>query len=267
MMLNDWKEDYKNIYLNIRFESLKNWKAKSLIVALGTAIVLSMLFFLMPILTNTEFPSEADEFLSSNLGLINYLIMLCAILFGADAINREHQNKTTLIIYPLPQRRTSIVVGKFIVHLLSSWLIIMLYYSIISVETMYIYGLDVLTTDMIKSMLFAFLYMTAVLAIAFFLSTITNSSAISMTLTFFLFFLLLPTVNSVLIMVDIDSSWILTNYSCFITKIFRFPSEMFLPRHMLSSVEVDFYKGINVCLMYVITFFSLSWILALRKEV
>jgi ABC-type transport system involved in multi-copper enzyme maturation permease subunit len=267
MLDNEWKEVYQNIIFNIQFESLKNWKAKRTIVAFATACLLALLFFVIPVLTNTEFPIDSDEFLASNLGLVNYLIMLNAIIFGADAINREHQQKTTLLIYPLPQRRTSIVVGKFIVHLVTSWIIISLYYLITSTEFILIYGIEELTNDMIKSLLFALIYMASTLAIAFFLSAIANSPAISMALTFFLFFLLLPTLNSVLILVDIDSTWLVANYSGIITKVFRFPSEMFLPRHMISSVEVDFDRGIEVCLAYTLVFFTGGWFTTLRKEV
>lgn len=267
MITNEWKEVYQNIAFNLRFESLKNWKAKRIFVALSAACLLAVLFFIIPLLTNTDFPTEADEFLASNLGLVNYLIILNAIIFGADAINREYQQKTTLLIYPLPQRRTSIVVGKFIVQLLTSWVILNTFYLIISLELVIIYGIKALTDDMLKSLLFTFIYMGATLSIAFFLSSITNSPAISMALVFFLYFLLLPTLNSVLLLVDIDSTWLVTNYSCIITKVFRFPSEMFLPRHMILSVEVDFKRGVEVCLAYIFMFFTGGWLVTLRKEV
>ncbi len=263
----DWKEDYYDIWQNIKFEFLKNWKARRSLVAVSISVLLSSLFYFVPVLTGNEFPSDANEFLATSMGLMNYVLILNAIFFGSDAVNGEHHRKTTLLIYPLPQRRSVIMFGKYIVHLLTSWVVIFIYYSVTAVETAGIYGFDAIPNDMLKSLLFSFLYMAALLSIAFLLSALVRNPAVSMALTFFLFFLLLPTLNSLLTMIEADSSWILTNYSGIITKIFRFPSDTFGPRHLRSSNDIDFYEGIRVCLVYMIGSFLGSWILTLRKEV
>jgi len=266
-ILNEWKHDYYDVWLNIRFEFLKNWKSKRSLIAVGISVALSSLFYLFPLLTASDFPSEANEFLATSMGLMNYILLLNAIFFGADAINGEHYKKTTFLIYPLPQRRSVILFGKFITHLLTSWGVILIYYLITNFETVLIYDINALTVDLLKSILFSFLYMGTLLSITFFLSAFIRNPAISMALTFFLFFLLLPTLNTLLLMIDFDSSWILTNYSGFITKFFRFPSDIFGPRHLRSPDDVDFYLGIRICLIYALISFVGAWFFASRKEI
>ena len=266
-ILNEWKQDYYDVWLNIRFEFLKNWKSKRSLVAAGISVTLSSLFYLVPLLTGSDFPTEANEFLATSTGLINYILLLNAIFFGADAINGEHHKKTTLLIYPLPQRRSVILFGKFIMQLLTSWGVILIYYLITGTETVLIYDVNALTFDMLKSILFSFLYMGALLSITFFLSALIRNPAISMALTFFFFFLLFPTLNTLLLMIYFDSSWILTNYSAFIIKLFRFPSDIFGPRHLRSPDDIDFYLGIRICLIYTIISFAGAWLFTSRKEI
>ncbi|MFW9915147.1 MAG: ABC transporter permease [Candidatus Thorarchaeota archaeon] len=266
-LIADWKEDYYDIWLNIRFEFIKNWKAKRTLIAAGISLVLSAMFYFIISLSGSEFPTESNEFLATSMGFVQFLLMLNAVLFGADSLNSEHHKKTALLVYPLPQRRSVIVFGKFIVQLISSWGVILIYYGITAMEVSVIYGWDHLTLDLIKSYLFSCLYMSALLAVAFFLSALMENPAVSMALTFFLLFLFFPVLNAVFNLIDFDTSWIFTNYSKFIMDVFRFPAESFGPSARFRSAEdLDFYKGVWICLMNVFGFFIGSWILTLRRE-
>ena len=111
-------------------------------------------------------------------------------------------------------------------------------------------------------MFYTFVYMAAILSLAFLLSAFINSSSISITLTFFTIMMLFPLLNMIFEMVDIDSSWIITNYSSLITEIFRFPSEAFGPAALNGSPDTtSFNEGIFYCL----TYFSLGFIICLVK--
>ncbi len=266
-LVNDWKADYYDIWLNMRFEILKNLKTKRTLMAIGISILLSTLFYFIPVLTGSDFPADSGEFLSSSMGYVSLILLLNAILFGSDAVNTEHYKKTALLIYPLPQRRSGILIGKFIVQLLTSWFVAAIYYLMVSIEVWSIYGIDAVTTDLLKSLLFSLLYMSALLGIAFFLSALVKSPALSTTLTFFISMMFFPILNLLLSLVDLETRWILSNYSGIITQVFRFPSDMFGPGHIGSSDGFDFYDGVLVCLGYTIISFIGTLILTLRKEV
>ena len=200
------------------------------------------------------------------MSFTNLIIVLNAIFLGGDAINSEKYNKTALLIYPLPQRRTAIFMGKFMAQLLTSWTVIAIFYGTSSVIISIAYRFDSLSSEIIKSILFAFVYMTALMSLAFFLSSLVNNPASSMMFTFFIVFMLLPITSMILAGIDYNTSWILTNYSSIITDVFRFSSSSFGPPN-ITSESINFNKGVNLCLIYSLIFTAFSWYYSMKQEV
>lgn len=263
-LLFDWKEDFYTLKLNIKFELLKTISQSRLLLVSIIAVAMPFLFYIVPVIAGDPLPDTANGFLASIMGFVYLIMVLAAIFFGGDAIAVERYAKTALLIYPLPQKRTSIFLGKYISQLLSSWFIVSLYYATSAVLVIYYYGFEELSEEMAKSILFAFVFMTALLSIAFFLSSIVKNPAGAMMLTFFLLFMFGPIINMVLIGIDANTDWIITNYSGLITQVYRFPSQSFGPG---MSNSPDFYEGINLSLIYAGISGFLSWIFMMRQEV
>ena len=55
--VDSWKTDYQDLWLNIKFELLKNWKRNRSTVAIIIVILTAFPFYLIPTLTNTDFPT------------------------------------------------------------------------------------------------------------------------------------------------------------------------------------------------------------------
>ncbi|MHA2249790.1 MAG: ABC transporter permease [Candidatus Kariarchaeaceae archaeon] len=262
------KADYFDLWLNIRFEFLKNWKRSRTLVAIGVSLLTSLIFYMIPKVTSTEFPEESFEFLSNSMGFVYMILILNAILFGSDAINGEHYNKSVLLIYPLPQRRMTIIVGKYISQLFTSLLVISLYYGVVAIEVSNVYGFEAITEDFLKSLLFSYVYMAVLMAFAFMMSALVKSPAISMVLVFFSLFLLFPIVIMMFVFADIETSFIFTNYSTMITQIFRFPTDFSLAGVQTdNSFTPDFNEGIFVCFISLIVFIGTAIGFELRREV
>ncbi|MHA2168370.1 MAG: ABC transporter permease [Candidatus Kariarchaeaceae archaeon] len=267
-IVNEIKADYFDLWLNIRFEFLKNWKRSRTLVAMGVSVLTSMIFFIIPKITSTDFPEESFEFLANSMGFVYMILILNAILFGADAINGEHYNKSVLLIYPLPQRRMTIIVGKYISQLITSWLVVSLYYGVVALEVWNVYGIDAITEDFLKSLLFSFLYMAVLMAFSFMMSALVKSPAISMVLVFFSILLLFPIIIMMFIFADIETSFIFTNYSTMITKIFRFPSEFSLAGVQTdANLTPEFNEGVIVCFISLLVFIMTAIGFELRREV
>ena len=264
-IINNWLNDYYDLYLNMKFELLKNQKQKRILIVGVISIVLPLLFYIVPILANTPLPETVDEFLPDIMTFTYLIVVLNAIFFGADSLNSETYSKTALLLYPLPMRRTIIFLAKYLTQLLTSWFMISLYYATSAVIIAGVYGTDQFSIAWIKSLLFAFLYMAALLSIAFFLSSIVRNPAASMMFTFFLIFMLLPITSMLLNRIDVDSSYIVTNYSSFITKIFRFPSSSFGPS--LESENTTIERGISLCLLYSFVLTIGAWWYNNKQEV
>ena len=126
------------------------------------------------------------------------------------------------------------------------------------------YGTSEIPAEIITSALVSMVYMSTVLAFAFLLSAIMKSTATSMTLTFFGIMILLPLVNNLLGIANIDLYWLFTNYSGLVTDVLQIEASSAGP--FGGSTDVDFGEGVvNLVIQTVV--FVLSFIyFGIKKE-
>ncbi len=265
-LISEWKQDFKELWSNMRFEHLKNMRRKRLLIVVVTSISLALLFYLIPALSGNDFPDDCAAYISDLIGFVSLILILNAMFLGSDAINREHYSKTALLLYPLPQRRSIVIIAKYFTNLFTSWLSLAAYYAVVIITAIVIYDLDDIPDAIVRSFLFAMLYMSTLLAVGFALSALLDSPAASMAMTFFGFMILLPMVNMLLGSIDVDTDWIFTNYSGFISSVFRFPAEHMGPMSS-STGDLDFYEGIAYLLSYGFAGMATALGMGMRKEV
>ena len=203
---------------NIRFEVVKATRNRKNLIVFGIAVLMSLLFYLIPVLTGTDYPDTARGYISNVMGFASLIMVLFAIFLGADAINREHAEQTDLLIYPLPQSRTNVIISKFLTSMSIAVFALALYYGVVAGTTILVYGEGTIPDGFITSYLYSVLYMTTVMAFAYLLSALFKGTAASMTLTFFGLQMILPILNLLLGLASVDTIWIFTNYTSFITE-------------------------------------------------
>jgi len=102
--------DLYDIYLSFRFELTKHFKRRRLLIVGALAILIPLLFLI-------KAANLADQFASDSLMLMNVLVIISGAMFAGDAISSEFEKKTALLVFPTPQRRVSILVGKYLAAL------------------------------------------------------------------------------------------------------------------------------------------------------
>ena len=123
------------------------------------------------------------------------LVVICATFFGADSIVGEFQNRTGYLMFPNPIKRSSILFGKFGASMTVGIVVMGLFYLAIAILSMLtLGGVD---DDFGMSFAFAIEYLLAVMAIAYLVSSILKGSVGALVLTFFMFIMILPIVDSV----------------------------------------------------------------------
>ena len=264
-LLDYWTKDTQEFKINFSFEFLKQWKKKRILITIILTFFVSLSFYLVPEIGGGDFPATADEFLKTSMQFVDLLIIFSAMFLGGDSINRESHDKTSLLIYTLPQRRTILIITKFLVNLLLAWIALLLYYFIMAVNVTIIYGYDAIPKEILRSLLFAMLYQIVILSLAFFLSVIMKSPASSMSLTFFSAKIIIPLTSVLLGIIEVNTWWIFTDYSSIITDVFRFPSEVFALK--AQNEDLNFYTGVKVILGYSASFLASSLVLGNKKEV
>jgi ABC-2 type transport system permease protein len=264
---NDLFSDFTHLILNIKFELRKHLKRKRLYLVVALAILLPLIFYVIPPAFGIEFAETAATFANSNLGFINLLIVISGAVFVGDAVSGEFENKTGLMLFPTPQRRTPIFVGKFIAAVIGVWLVVSLYYLVTVLEIVQIYGIAGISTEITQSFLLALLYSISVVSIIFFFSSILKRTITSALIGFFLLMMILPIISGVLIWVDVDPWFIVTYSAGLITGILGLPVEMHGPQAVDTvAFQPEFYTGVAVMVAYSIIFFILATIIANRRK-
>jgi ABC-2 type transport system permease protein len=268
----DIKEDIIHTLVNVRYELRKHFRRKRILLAAALALIIPILFYIIPKIRNVEFASTSVAFMSSSLGFINLLIIISAAMFAGDAISGEFETRTALISLSTPQRRSSIFIGKYVASVLAVFAIIVLYFSIVSAETLGIYGIGSMPDAAGKSFLLSLLYGTAAVSMTFFFSSILKGVMSSTLLSFFTFLMILPIVSALLQVASVEPWFIVTYSAGLMTNVFvqepafRAGSRNGPPSLVTQTIP-NFTVGVEVMAAYAIILFILAMVIAVRKDV
>lgn len=261
-------DDLKHTILSTGFELEKHIRNRRLLIMAIIAVAMPLVYYVLPKLTGKDLTDDAGMLMTMNLGFVNLLVIISGAVFIGDSVSGEIQNKTALLLFPTPQRRTSIFLGKIISAVIATWAVIMIYYLVTFFEVGLIFGFERIDTGFLKSFLLALLYGLSVVSVVFLLSGIMKRS-ISVILTGILsFFMVLPIVSKVLQGIDIEP-WFLVTYSAgLITDVLGTGEEVgFGPgKHMaVSGFEPDLGVGILIMAAYILIFMMTGMIISTRR--
>ncbi len=259
--------DFYHAYLSMRNELLKHFRRWRLVLAVLLATLIPLLFYVVPLVRDISFPSSSNSFAAQNLSFVSTLVIITGAFFAGDAISGEFEARTGLILFPTPQRKSSIFIGKYIAASIVTILIVVLYFVVSIFELIAIYGLEGVSIAILKSFLISSLYAFGVVSVMFIFSSTINGAMTSTLAGFFTLLLVLPIAEFVLILVS-EEPWYLITYSGrLITQVFSAQvTQQGGPPTEFQTFQPDFTTGIEVMLAYAVVLFALSMIIASRKE-
>jgi len=181
---------------------------------LGILILVGLivgLFLGLPPALGIAYASTPNAFVSTFATFASLLVILGGVLFAADALVSEHEKRTGYFLFPNPVRREVLVVGKIAASLIVCAAVLTLYYGAAAIAALAI--THSLTWDIGLSYLYALAYMTAVVGIAYLISSLLKSTVAATVLTFFLFTLIFSIVGGILPLAKIAPWFIPTSAS------------------------------------------------------
>jgi len=258
---NALRSELYDVYLSITFELRKHLRRRRLFIIAALAILVPLIFY-------ATTPDTADQLAAISLRFLSILMIISAAMFAGDAISGEFESKTGLLLFPTPQSRTSIFVGKYIAALIITFLVVSLYYVIMILQTIHLFGVSEIPAELAQSYLTASIYVTSVVSVVFFFSSILKRSIASTILGFVLLMLVLPVVAGVLTMLEIEPWFIVTYSGELITSVLGKGSLFPGPGgHLnLEAYSPDFGPGIAVMAGYTIIGFLAGIMIADRKS-
>ncbi|MCJ7521583.1 MAG: ABC transporter permease [Dehalococcoidia bacterium] len=257
-------------YLSIRFELKKHLRRKRLLIVAILAILMPLIFNVVPTVGDTDFTAYADIFAAAILSFITVLIVITAALFAGDAVSGEFENKTGLLLFSTTQSRVSIILGKYIAALLATFTVVSLYYAVTTLEIGAIYGVGEIPTELAQSYSLALLYSMSAVSVVFFFSSVLKRTISSTILGFVFLMMVLPIIETILQFTDIEPWFIVTYSSGLITEALGGIDFAFGPGgHGINSLDFtpDLNVGIMVMIAYTIIFFVSGMVVANKRSV
>lgn len=262
--------DFRQFLTVVRYEILKYLRSKRLLAMFIILFLVVYLILLVPPAFSYSYPNTFTDFASVFINFAGILILLCATFFGSDSFVSEFQQKTGFVIFPNPVKRLSIGLGKFAASMTVSILVMSCYYGLIA---LYVGGIEKeVTVQFVYSYGLALLYLTSVMSVAFFISSVMRGTVGSTLLTFFLFLLILPMIEGVLTFVGVKPSLSITFAGGVLAYILQVPYPVdevraFPPNNPQITIHI-FYPEVllSIALMVAYTFIFLLMALWIFKR-
>jgi ABC-type transport system involved in multi-copper enzyme maturation permease subunit len=249
-------------YLSVKFELLKHLKRRRLLIVAALAIIVPLIFFV-------RVPDTAGQFVDEVLFFTNILIIISAAMFAGDAISGEFERKTNLILFPTPQRRGTIFAGKYLAAVLATFLVVLLYYATLTLQTAGLFGWGEIPRELAKSFLVALIYALAAVSLIYFFSAVLKRTLSSTIVGFLSLIMVLPVISFILQRVN-QEPWFIVTYSAgLITNVLGISGNPFGPGGQGPSIAEftpKFGIGVAVMIAYAIVFLVSGMLVALRRE-
>jgi len=236
---------------------------------LGFVLLVSVAFLVVTIVKDSN-SGTAPDYLASLLGTIQVFgIIICAFI-GGDAIAMDFGGGTGYYVLVLPVRRSVLLLGRYIAAFAVSFLLILVVYLMAILGTVYFYGVGGVPWDLVvQSLALSALYAAAIVATAFFLSSLFRSPAMSMITTVLILFLGLDIADEI-VQVSGYEPWYSIYYAGQVisTVISPVPHKMTVGMGRFEFVTYSPYiwEGALIMLGYLVVFLPLSLFLYNRKE-
>lgn len=188
-------KDINQVYLIGKYELLKHLRSKRFYGILAIEFVVIILILALPPLLGEEYRSDPAGFAEDYFQFVWILVVIGATLFAGDSLVSEFQNRTGYLIFPNPVKRESFFLGKFMASIAIMFVVVLIYYAVVSILALAITGgVSSLTLNSIG---LALLVVIAASAIGYLISSFMKGSTGALVLTFALLLLIFPIVDGV----------------------------------------------------------------------
>lgn len=230
-------------------------------------VILAALFLTISIVLTAKFPYMFGAPQSKLFGItsimtlhsmwVPFISLLGAVLFASYTIVSEFEERTYLLLFTRPVKKTTIFVGKFLASYAVTLLVVMLYYGIAIVHSLIVGGeAGKVDSSALISIGLTMMYIFAVSGLAMLFSCISKKGSISALMTFFLV-TMVPTMMTIVLMLAIpggDYWYVLDGAATNITSI------------MDASESVLLSQPVTALFLWGIIPLVAGWIIFLKRE-
>lgn len=211
------------------------------------------------------FMNNPDNVLFTYASNVTFLILIGAVLFASYTIVSEFEERTYLLLFTRPVKKTSIFVGKFLASYAVVLVTMLIFYGISAIHSFALAG--GVSSKIWESFLISLFYGFAVSSIAILLSTISKKGSVSALMSFFII-LIVPQIvwalfvitNPMLMNPSTPFSYELENYWYFINVAGSSVSQV-----AIESISISL-PIVSLSLWGIVPLVA-AWLIFLKKEV
>ena len=196
--------DLKQIMVVTKNELIKCVRGKKFLISLGIVGVVFILITLLQLVTGAwDSLNGIGIFIDTYFGNATLVIALVVALLSSTAIVSEFEERTALVLFTRPIKRTSIFVGKVLACVIIEAAIILGYYVLACLVG--IIKIGALSPDIILSFLIAVLYAFAASGIAFIISSFFKKGSVCTIIALLVLVVILPIASAMVSSSGADS--------------------------------------------------------------
>lgn len=223
----------------IRFELIRNYKKTVLILSIFFGVF--AILFLYNVYTfkydffsfstpNNILPDIPSYIQGSYLTAVGFMILILAILYGSSILVEDFENQTGNLMFP-NTTKFRLLVARFTTGFVLGGIGLILYYFLITLDTIFEYGFSQLYNNnnlinLVYSLFWALLYYFMLLSLTMLFSSFSKSTSIAIVLIV-IFVLILSNILRVFVAYagyTGEPFFVLTYFGEIITQILAFPS-------------------------------------------
>ena len=209
-------DDLRQSYVVMKNEMTKFFRGKRMLIFLGLAIAVFLLITVLPYLVGESLSKDPEQIILNYISFVSLLVLLAATLFASVTIVSEYEERTALILFTRPIKKSSVFLGKFSASLIIGVAFVIMYYIFVALISLIVArGID---PALAKSLLLAIMYAIGAFGVAILISSIMKKASTSTIITFVILLMILPIISMAL-SISVDVWWMLDQASNAISYI------------------------------------------------
>ena len=189
-------DDLRQSYVVAKNEIVKFIRGKRFLAYVLLTVLIFVLITVIPYALGDGFSDVPVEVISLYASNVSFLIILAATLFASVVIVSEFEERTALVLFTRPIKKTSIFLGKVVGCIILETLMVVAYYLGAAVVSLIVAG--GIPTEFFTSLGLAFMFIIATSGVAVLFSSVMKRGSMSAILTFFFFMMMLTIITTLI---------------------------------------------------------------------
>lgn len=199
------RDDCRQAGIVARNEIRKFVRGKKLYLCIGIVILIWALMTFLPYVFGDGLHGTAGSIFSSYIMWVTLICLLLGVLFAAGTVVSEFEERTALVLFTRPIKKSSIYLGKFLACYAIEALMILIYYLASFLVAVATGGGSM--DGFFQSLMLALAYLFAVTGIALLFSSFLKKASTAVILTFVFLLMLFPIIEAVIILNVHGGTW------------------------------------------------------------